>query len=522
MSKVKLQSKWFPLEQRSNRKDWPLMPSVLTLYKIVTHPKYTQATGTKCSAFLLDLREDKDCDYMKNYVNENQWKKFCQQCYLKVKKNPLIQKRLVKEFLKRVPNFLKFCRKVYKSNLAKKTNKEIWQLYEKYISLYEDIYIWGESFAFGARFDLSEYLKNYLFKKGKEKNFSNSEINNAFNLLITPKEKPFTTEEKEELLKIALKIEKNSKLKKLFLSPLKSIEKEIERYPQINQLIKKHTQNWQWIPYNYGSYLFDKNHFLKEISELIKKRSVEKELKEIQTKYQTLAKKQKEIINKFEIDNYHQKLFEAMRLNSFIIDYKKKIFTISHFYINFSLMKEIASRLGIEQKLAHCLLKKEVKDALLVNRMPTVKTLKERYKRSVILVSNGKFKLTIGKEAEEFLKRFNLEEGPKEKIKEFKGEVASQGITKGTVKIILGPKDFGKMKEGNILVAHMTTPEFMPVIKKAKAIITDEGGITCHAAIVSRELNIPCIIGTKIATKVLRDGNLVEVDAKNGIVKILK
>jgi pyruvate,water dikinase len=68
----------------------------------------------------------------------------------------------------------------------------------------------------------------------------------------------------------------------------------------------------------------------------------------------------------------------------------------------------------------------------------------------------------------------------------------------------------------------MTRPEYVPLMKKAAGIITDEGGITCHAAIVSRELKIPCVIGTKIATKVLKDGDMVEVDADKGIVKILK
>jgi pyruvate,water dikinase len=67
----------------------------------------------------------------------------------------------------------------------------------------------------------------------------------------------------------------------------------------------------------------------------------------------------------------------------------------------------------------------------------------------------------------------------------------------------------------------MTRPEYMPAILKAAAIIADEGGITCHAAIVSRELGIPCIVGTKIATQALKDGDLVEVDADKGIVKIL-
>jgi pyruvate,water dikinase len=71
------------------------------------------------------------------------------------------------------------------------------------------------------------------------------------------------------------------------------------------------------------------------------------------------------------------------------------------------------------------------------------------------------------------------------------------------------------------LVTGMTRPEFVPLMKKASAIVTDEWWITCHAAIVSRELWIPCVIWTKIATQVLKDWDLVEVDADNWIVRIL-
>ena len=78
-----------------------------------------------------------------------------------------------------------------------------------------------------------------------------------------------------------------------------------------------------------------------------------------------------------------------------------------------------------------------------------------------------------------------------------------------------------KMKPGDILVSKATNPNVVPAMKIAGAIITDEGGITCHAAIISRELKIPCVIGTKIATQVLKDGDKVEVDANNGIIKKL-
>jgi len=83
-------------------------------------------------------------------------------------------------------------------------------------------------------------------------------------------------------------------------------------------------------------------------------------------------------------------------------------------------------------------------------------------------------------------------------------------------------KDMKKIVKGDILVTEMTSPDMVPAMKKSAAIITDVGGLLCHAAIVSRELKKPCIIGTKNATKILKDGDLVEVDANQGIVRIIE
>lgn len=112
-----------------------------------------------------------------------------------------------------------------------------------------------------------------------------------------------------------------------------------------------------------------------------------------------------------------------------------------------------------------------------------------------------------------------LEEANGRKIAELKGMVANKGKVKGQVRICRSIYDIPKVKKGEILVASMTRPEFLPAMQKAAAFITDEGGITSHAAIVSREMNKPCIIGTKIATQVFKDGDIVEVDANKGIVK---
>jgi pyruvate, water dikinase len=103
-----------------------------------------------------------------------------------------------------------------------------------------------------------------------------------------------------------------------------------------------------------------------------------------------------------------------------------------------------------------------------------------------------------------------------------KGLPASPGLVAGRVHVITDPKDIEEFKNGEILVTQMTSPDWVPAMKKAKAIVTDAGGMTCHASIVSRELGIPCVVGTKSrsveATLTLKNGQDVTVDAQNGIV----
>lgn len=116
--------------------------------------------------------------------------------------------------------------------------------------------------------------------------------------------------------------------------------------------------------------------------------------------------------------------------------------------------------------------------------------------------------------------------GPREEkisnVKEINGTIACKGLARGRVKIIRDVPDVKKVEKGDILVAPYTNPNMIIAMEKAAAFVTNIGGMTSHAAIVSRELNKPCIIGTKIATKVLKDGDLVEVDANKGTVKVIK
>ncbi|MBU1112183.1 MAG: phosphoenolpyruvate synthase [archaeon] len=99
-----------------------------------------------------------------------------------------------------------------------------------------------------------------------------------------------------------------------------------------------------------------------------------------------------------------------------------------------------------------------------------------------------------------------------------KGETASKGIYSGKVILVKEMSELDKVQKGDVLVTRMTTPDMVPAMQKAGAIVTDEGGLTCHAAIVSREMGTPCIVGTEVATSVLKDKELVTVNATQGIV----
>src|SRR3989344_5572663 len=186
-----------------------------------------------------------------------------------------------------------------------------------------------------------------------------------------------------------------------------------------------------------------------------------------------------------------------------------------------ALFREIAKRIGIKREELSYLKSQEVIECL-DGRISVPKKIIHSRKKGFVLYLNESNKLTCihGDNISKILKSFNLFHND-ENIKEIIGMVASKGKVTGNVVIIKGIKDLSKVKQGDILVAITTHPDYVSAMKKAGAIITDEGGITSHAAIVSREFGLPCIVGTKQATKLLKDGDRIFVDAIIGKIKKL-
>lgn len=185
------------------------------------------------------------------------------------------------------------------------------------------------------------------------------------------------------------------------------------------------------------------------------------------------------------------------------------------------LAREISKHEKYDANLLTCLLPQEITDYLNTGHLPPAAILKQRYSTSALYFKNGHLKLILGKKVD--ILEHQLSKNSKQIKGLVKGVVAYPGKVIGPARIVLNPHTVGKFEQGDILVTGMTRPEFLSIIKKAVAIVTDVGGVLCHAAIIARELKIPCIIGTGSATKKFKDGDSVEVDANNGIVKkILK
>lgn len=152
------------------------------------------------------------------------------------------------------------------------------------------------------------------------------------------------------------------------------------------------------------------------------------------------------------------------------------------------------------------------------DNMPDLEELEERYKHFVYITDRVQKVIKLKdflKDNDEYQFIFDRVEDPNQVT----GQIAYQGKVSGIVRILKRKNQVSSMQAGEILLSPMTTPDFVPAMKQAAAFVTDEGGIGCHAAIIAREMKKPCIIGTKVATQVFKDGDRVEVDADKGIVK---
>lgn len=232
------------------------------------------------------------------------------------------------------------------------------------------------------------------------------------------------------------------------------------------------------------------------------------------------------VLRKYHFSRELRFWLEVSQYFSYLRDLRKTI-QQKIFYCQAVYLERIGKIIKVSRRDLEYLRYDEIKSALLKNREKLKRVIKERHhgylliwtKKTGFLIWEGRRAVKAYRQYSLWLKKTDLKGQP---LKELRGESTSPGKVRGLVKIVFNPSHLKNIPRDFILVTGMTHPDFVPLIKMAKAIVTELGGITCHAAIISRELGIPCITGTKIATKVFKDGDLVEVDATRGVVRIIK
>jgi len=404
-----------------------------------------------------------------------------------------------------------------RSNLKNENNRYLNNIYQRYVRTNTEVYTYGLILPLLDYHDstfLSDELENILKTRHRSE---------YFGILTTPLRPTFNKLQELDLLKILVDIKKDQNLLKQFR---KLVSPELLDYlknnrPRLVNILRQHTNKYCWTTYVYEGPAVDILYFLDILGDLIKRHiNPTQELKKYQSELASTAKRQREIIKELKASRYEKQIIKLAREMVFIKPYRRELQSHSYYQIE-PLLNEVASRLHLSLKQVRMMLPVEIADGLLKNKINT-NLINQRMDLVVYGGQGDRHFCLSGCRAEEFIRKNFARESKIKLSKEIIGSVAFKGQAKGVVRVINMPEEMVKMEEGNILVSAATSPNLMPAIRKAAAIVTDEGGLTCHAAIVSRELRIPCVVGTKFATKVLHDGDLVEVDAEKGIVKIIK
>ncbi len=397
----------------------------------------------------------------------------------------------------------------------------------KIIDLYKKIHALGKEFyGYSIISDSADALGTKDFEEHIPKNTKMNQSELVV-LLSTPTEHSNAENECIDLFDSILKSVDDKLLLKAISN--KNFE-EASKNKKFMGLLKEHTFRFQWMHNGFNRAVqLDEKYFFNSASDLISGKNIDEitlEKKRLEEKPVKIIGLIEEAIKQHKLSKSQQEFFELIRFFSILQDARKVCLQRLGHCIGLVLTRA-EKDFGVPLEELYKYRITEIVDLFQKQKRLTQNVLTERYSAAYVSYLKGdepKTEFVVGKESEFVWNYFKQQREELTSKSVIEGMVASRGEGKrkirGRVRILYDPsKDY--FEQGEILVTGMTRPEFVPLMKKALAIITNEGGITTHAAIVSRELKTPCIVGTKIATEVLRTGDMVEINLDNGtIVKL--
>lgn len=387
------------------------------------------------------------------------------------------RRRAKKRWLGIVDELVREERKIGKQDLMSMTDKELHGLAEHYYDLvncFELPTIAPELGNYGSDMYLEEEIAKYVPERGERAK--------ALEILTAPEELSFTQQEEIDLAAASD--------------------------------IKAHQQKYFWLRNNYAGEVESLIEFFAE-----RKKGLSSDLRvKAERRLDDLKQNKQRLVEKYHLPRRIVEIADAIWEAMVWQDERKKHIYRSMHYLEM-ILEEVARRTDIELEVLKDALCDEVLQVLKGENV--LEELKGRRQGFGAEFGGGKLNKLSVERVNEYWGLY-VEKYSGHRADEVRGVVASSGrggVVKGRVRIIKEPSESELFRQGEILVASMTSPEYVFAMRKAAAVVTDSGGLTSHAAIVSRELKIPCLVNTKVATKAFKNGDLVEVDAEKGVVR---
>lgn len=245
------------------------------------------------------------------------------------------------------------------------------------------------------------------------------------------------------------------------------------------------------------------------------KRDVSREIQESKKAIAGLLRTQRELMRRFKQETELIKVSKALQVFGFLRSFRVDCTYVA--YVNcWHILVELAKALKVSPLDLRYLTSDEIIGAAKGDRGYS-SSIQSRKKEHMTFFLDGRLFVLEG----EMLKKVkkSIVFPAVERSGELRGMTAYPGIARGAARVVNALHEGKMLMKGEILIISMTDPQYVPIMERAAAFVTDQGGITCHAAIVAREMKKPCIIGTRHATQVFKTGDLIEIDATNGIVR---
>lgn len=412
--------------------------------------------------------------FLTSFKDEDDWQSVSTTVYSYVKQHLDCIKEMAATFERKAAELIAHSKRMGAFN-GDISGEEAASLYNRYCDLYMDASVYGECVPYTIKELLAHEIHDRLakYENGVE----------IFSLITVPEFLSFTMREELD-----------------FLKRLKA------------RNVAQHHADYSWLTYDYDDESWSPDEIRKKFDAHAKMEDdqIASRIDDLDSFSGRTKRAERDCIERYGVDEYVINLSQILKDSMILMDVKKEHLTKTHYHTcNFFL--KAADYLGVERKLLSYIIPYEFSDVI---RSRNADLLSKRYQASSVYISKD------GWEFVDVPMKVSALAGETGDGRTVKGLCAYPGKVAGNARIVRTVEDIKTFRDGEVLIATMTTVDFIEAMKKASAIVTDDGGVICHAAIISREMKKPCIVGSRTATNTFRNGDVVAVDADNGIVTL--